>query len=484
MDARAVQRRALLGMLSLGGREAAGKVLGLAGGVVLARVLGPAAFGLFAMATVAVSVLAFLNDIGLGTALIRQPGEIRERQLDAVFTFQLALVSILAVALFLGAPGVARAYRAPELTWLLRALTGLLVLRSLRIVPVTIAERRLDYGPIALAEFAGQVAYWLVAVTAALVGLGVWSLALAVTALAGVEVVVLWRRTRWRPRLRFDWGPVRDNSRFGLLYKGHTAAAFVRDTLFSTLGGFAFGTVPVGYLTWAQQIAAAPMSLANVVSRVSYPALAQLQHDREAFGEMVEAGLKWTCRLTFPALAVLAGLAPWISSLVYGAKWVPALPALYLLVVDAALAVGGSLLRTSMYSLGGAGPVLRISLARMCVTWIAAVALVTAGRGFAALAGASALGTACALAMTVWAVRGLRGLHVMRATVRPAMSGVAVAILLALTGGSVIHGLASLGVMALVGAAAALLFNLWDDRSAVWSALRWMATRSACSPAP
>jgi hypothetical protein len=92
--------------------------------------------------------------------------------------------------------------------------------------------------------------------------------------------------------LRDLWGsPVRDHASFGLLYKGHTAAAFVKDTLFPALGGFAFGSVAVGYLTWAQQIAVGPLALTNVVSRVSYPALAQLQHDREAFGEMVATTL-------------------------------------------------------------------------------------------------------------------------------------------------------------------------------------------------
>jgi O-antigen/teichoic acid export membrane protein len=483
-DPAEVRSRALLGILSLGGREAAGKLLGLAGGIVLARLLEPAAFGLFAMATVAVAVLAFLNDVGLGTALIRQAGDIAARQLDAVFTFHLVLVSILAVALFLAAPIVARGYQMPDLTWLLRALTGLLVLRSLRTVPVIIAERRLAYRPLALAEFAGQVAYWLVAVAAALAGLDVWSLVLAVTALAAVEAVALYRRTEWRPRLSFDWSPVRDHASFGLLYKGHTAAAFVKDTLFPALGGFAFGSVAVGYLTWAQQIAVVPLALTNVVSRVSYPALARLQHDREAFGEMVATTLKWTCRFTFPALAVLGGLAPGITQLVYGPKWMPALPALYLLVADAALAVSSGVLRAAIYSQGRAGPVFKISLTWMLVTWITAAGLVAAGSGFVALAAASALGTALALAMTVWTVRDLGAMALARGAFRPAVSGVGVGILLHLTGPAVVHGVASLAMLALAGAGAALVVNVWDERSAAWGAARRLVTRSGRPSGP
>ena len=477
-DPGSVHARALRGVLSLGGREAAGKLIGLAGGIVLARLLEPGAFGLFAMATVAVGLLAFVNDVGLATSLIRQPGEVTRRELDAFYTFQLALVAASAIVLFLAAPAVASWYRVPELAWPVRALTGLLVLRSLRAVPVVLAERRLYYAPVALAELAGQSAYWITAVAAAWAGLAVWSLVLATTALAAVDLVVLWRQTGWAPRLALDWRPLRRHARFGVLYKGHTAAAFAKDALYPTLGGVAFGSTAVGYLTWAQQIAAVPLSLSNTISRVSYPALSQLQHDREAFGLMAATSLRWACRFTFPLLAVLVGLAPAIIDLVYGPRWLPALPALYVLAAEAVLAVGTGLLRTVVYSRDGAAPIFKISLAGMLVTWIAGAAAVAAGMGFAALAAASAAGTALALLSTACAARDhLRGVGVLRAIARPAVCAAAVAIALHLIGAELVRGIGSLAALAVAGAAAGLAANLWEERSGAREALRGLLAR-------
>jgi O-antigen/teichoic acid export membrane protein len=469
-----IQRRALQGILSLIGREAAGKLLGLAGGIVLARLLEPAAFGLFAIGLFVISVPAFLNDAGLGAAFIRRPGEASRRELDAVFTFQLALVLILAVLLFFAAPFVARGYGAPELTWLLRALTIVLVLRSLRLVPVIIAERRLDYGRVAVAEFAGQVGYWLAAVAAALAGFGVWSLALAMIALSGLDVAVLYARAGWRPRVQFDWSPIRGQVSFGLMYKSQAAAGFVRDMLFSALGGVAYGSVAVGYLTWAQQITWVPQPLTQVVCRVIYPALGKLHHDRAAFVETVEAALKWTCRLTLPALAVLAGLAPEIIELVYGPKWLPALPALYLLTVNMALGVGTGVLMTALYAQGRVGLALRISLASASMTWFTALGLVMAGAGFGALAAASTLGTALALAVLIGAVPDLPVRAIWRATRRSVLSAGGVGVALHLMAPVIVHGLASLAVLGIMSGAAVAAINVWDERSGALAAARWL----------
>ena len=476
-DAAFIQRQALHGILSLTGREVLGKLLGLAGGIVLARLLEPAAFGLFAIANFAVALCAFLKDFGLAAALVQAPGDIERRDLDALFSFQLVVVAVLAGVLFWMAPLIAGWYRAPELTWLLRALVVFLVVRSLRIVPVLIAERSLDYRSVAMAEIIGQVGYWVVVVAAALAGLGVWSLVLGVTALATAEIAALFVRVNWQPALQFDWRPIRAHAGFGLMYKGQAAASLVRESLVPALGGFAYGSLAVGYLTWAQQLALVPLALHRVVVRVIYPALARLRGDREAFVETVEATLKWTCRISFPALAVLAGLGPEIIQFLYGAKWLPALPALYLLVADMTLGIGTDVLMTVLYAQDRRAQALKISAGWTMVTWLTAFGLMMAGVGFTGLAAAYTLGTALALIALVSALRGVFPRAIIRIALGPLASATGIGAVLYVTAPAFVHGVASLMLFAAAGGAAALLINVWAERSTALAALRSLGHR-------
>src|SRR5207249_2849722 len=198
---------------------------------------------------------------------------------------------------------------------------------------------------------------------------------------------------------------------------------------------------------WAQQVAAVPHSVTQVVSRVSYPALAQLRDDRAAFVETVAAALKWTCAITLPALAVLTGLAPEIIRAVYGPKWLPALPVLYLLSVNTALGVGTAVLNTMLYAAGRAGLALRISLIWASVTWGAALVMVGVGAGFVGLAAASTLGTAVALVGMVRAASDLSATAAWKATRRSLLSAVCVGLALFLAAPLIVQGLTSLAAL-------------------------------------
>ncbi len=470
----AVGRRALSGVLNLVVREAAIKALAFGGGIVLARLLDPTAFGLFAVASFAVNLFALFSELGLGAAFIRRRDEVSQHELRALFTFQLVLVALLAVVLFLLAPLIAGIYSLPEAVWVIRALAVSLVLTSLRSVPVVVAERNLRYGPIALADVAGQTAYWLVAISAALADMGVWSLVWAVTASGLVGTAVLYLRTGWGPSLSFDWRPVWHSMRFGLMYQSQTAASFVKDTMIPALGGLIYGSAAVGYLTWAHQLAALPLLLTHLVARVSYPAFARLQHDPRAFTEMVLASLRWTCRVSFPAFAVLIGLSPQIIEYIYGPKWFPALSSLYVLYINMVLGVGTGILMAAVYSLGRAGTGLRIHASWAAATWLIALALAYAGMGFESLAWAYAMGTAAALTALVLTLRDLIPVVPSLAEVVrvPTIVGAITAATLYVLAPFIVHNWWSLAVLALAGGLAGLAANVWQDRAGALAAVR------------
>src|SRR5437764_10089730 len=81
-------------------RQLALKLLGLGGSVILARVLVPADFGLYALVGTVISFFNVVGDVGLGAAIIQQPEEPSEKQLRSVFTVQQLLASVVVLVIF------------------------------------------------------------------------------------------------------------------------------------------------------------------------------------------------------------------------------------------------------------------------------------------------------------------------------------------------------------------------------------------------
>jgi PST family polysaccharide transporter len=74
-------------------------------GVLLARLLTPADFGLIAMFSTCVSLIVGIQDLGLNQAIIQRP-MITKAQVSALFWLSLGFSVVLAVTLALSAPAI------------------------------------------------------------------------------------------------------------------------------------------------------------------------------------------------------------------------------------------------------------------------------------------------------------------------------------------------------------------------------------------
>ena len=70
---------------SMAGREVAVRLVSFVGSIILARLLDPVAFGLYAIALFVVQLCELFSRFGLGAAFVRQPGDLSVRDLAALF---------------------------------------------------------------------------------------------------------------------------------------------------------------------------------------------------------------------------------------------------------------------------------------------------------------------------------------------------------------------------------------------------------------
>ena len=361
-----LDRHAPRGMQALFGRQAAVQILTFAGGVVLARTLRPAEFGLYFIAAFLVNAVAALGDFGLGPSLIQRKEDVGEQDLRAAFTLQLTATSVL-VAIIVGiAPWLAAAYpHAPhETVWLVRALAFNFFLTTWRSVAFLQLERHLRFRRVALIEVVEALMFQGVAVVLALAGAGVWSFVCATIASGVAGTGLAWASARWRIGLAFDRERFRELLRFGVPYQAQMVLNSVGGWASIVLMGALFGPRGVGLITWASANGRKPSVFLDSVSRVAFPHLSRQQDEVERvertlaryLGSVLFAAAFWT------ALIVVA--APGLVPLVYTKRWTPAVPALMIFAVALVFDTVCSLFVVALNSRGRPTYVARVVLVR------------------------------------------------------------------------------------------------------------------------
>ena len=116
-----VHAKAKQGIKLLMGRQVAIQILTFAGGVVLARILGPSQFGLYIISLFLVNTFALLGDFGLAASFVQRKNDLTDRDLQVGFTLQQLLTSVVVVVILVSAPWLVHLYpKAPPQTALLQ----------------------------------------------------------------------------------------------------------------------------------------------------------------------------------------------------------------------------------------------------------------------------------------------------------------------------------------------------------------------------
>lgn len=302
--------------------------------LALAALLGPEAFGLWAIALAAVNTLATVTELGMVPALV-QRDEIGPKHRSAAWTVGLLRAAVLSAGLALAAPWVARLFDEPlAAPWIaLVALRPLVeATASVRLADL---QRALRFRGLFAVHGAGAVVETTVALGLALVFPGQGVRALVVGLLAGgvAYSIASYVAAPWRPSLRLAPDAARPLVRYG---RWVLASGIV-----STLGGVflqavisrRLGTEALGIYHLAMKVAFLPSELAStVVGAVTFPLFARLQANTRRAAGLFHRTLRRLAATLGPVHLALFLVAPFLVDLL-GARWADTVPTLRILLV-------------------------------------------------------------------------------------------------------------------------------------------------------
>ena len=294
----------------------------LAAGVVLARLLPPAEFGLAGLAMVLIAFATLVSELGLGIAVVqRRP--LTQRHLRAAFTVSLAMGIAAAAAVWLLADVLASLLRAPALPPLLRAMTLVFVFGAAGATARASLQRALDFRRLFAVDVASYgLGYAAVAVPMALGGYGAWSLVAGsvVQSALGAAIALACARHPLRPLLARR--ELRELCGFGAAATLNQVVNGIARNADNLLVGRLLGAAALGVYARAFNLMALPLAaVGDVMWHVLLPAMAEVRDDRARLGRAWLAAVQASTLAAAPLMAGLAAAAPSIAAGVYGPAW-------------------------------------------------------------------------------------------------------------------------------------------------------------------
>ena len=190
------------------------QAVGLAFGIVLGRLLTPEDYGMMAMISVFSLVATALQDSGFKVALANLPSP-RDEDYNSVFWFNIAVGLAMYAVLFAAAPLIGSYYNTPRVVPLCRDAFLSIVLASMGTAQSAWLFKNLRAKQQAKSSMAAVVASSCVGAAMAFVGMAYWSLATQGLVYVGLNTLLQWHYSPWRPSLRgVTFGPVRRMFRF------------------------------------------------------------------------------------------------------------------------------------------------------------------------------------------------------------------------------------------------------------------------------
>ena len=300
-------------------------VIGFTRSVILARLLFPEDFGLFALAFFFVRLLERVQMFGFTAAFIHKR-EHSQAEAAAHFILRLAAgLLVLGLALLL-APFLPRFYpKDPLLGPVIVVLAIIRLLTAFNATPKTILAKQLQFRRISFMKVAGSLLAFIWAIWLARAGYGIWALVAQEASLILIDFVGLWLLKRpWSPSFKTNRVTLRYYFQFGKYQFVTQNIALLLDTFDDFWIGTFLGSRALGFYAKSYEFARYPRAVVGEpISNVFFPAFARLQNNREQLSQAFFRVASLLVRTGFLFASLFVLITPQFIQLFLGEKWLP-----------------------------------------------------------------------------------------------------------------------------------------------------------------
>lgn len=300
---------------------------------ILSRLLDPVAFGLVALASVFINLMALVEEQGMADAVVQRV-DLEPEHLDTAFWVSVGLGVGLAIAIGVTSTFIADVVNEPDVGPILAWLSLSLVFAGLSSVQRAVLTREMRFASLTIRKLVSVVVGGIAGVSAAFAGLGAWSLVVEILTRQGVSVIVLWTASGWRPGIRFSRRHFRELFSFGSSVLGFKLLRFGERRIDNLMIGSLIGATALGFYVVAYRLLNLLINITtSVIGSVAFPVFSRIQANSEQIRRAYYKAIKLTALVSFPAFLGVIAVAPEATRLVFGSQWDASVPAMRVLAI-------------------------------------------------------------------------------------------------------------------------------------------------------
>ncbi len=217
-------------------------------------------------------------------------------------------------------------------TLVIQVLAISVLLGSLRNIGTMYFTKELEFSKLVILRTSSEIVTFCITVTLAFMYRSVWALVFG--RLGGVVsgFVLSYVMHPYRPRLSFDLAKARELWGFGKHLFGMTILRFLYMHGDDVFLGKMLGATALGFYQQAFKIGTmVSTEIGGKIQTVAFPVYSKLQDNVAKLRSGYFKVINTTTLIVFPVAGGLIALAPEITEVVFGAKWLPMVPAMRIL---------------------------------------------------------------------------------------------------------------------------------------------------------
>ena len=296
--------------------------------IVLARLLSPDDYGVLGLTAIFTTICTALINGGFSSALIRKK-DVTDADYNTAFIVNLCMSLLLYVVIFFCAPAIARFFNRAELVALTRISSLGMIVGALAMVQRTRLTKRIDFKTQTKITLIASISSGVLGIVMAVLDFGVWALIAQHLSYQVLGTILLWYFNKWMPKLRFSKQSFHDLFGFGWKMMLSVLLDNIWKELYQVIVGKFYSPATLGQYTRAKQFSKFFSSnLTNVIQRVTYPVLSNIQDDKTRMVAAYRRIIKTTMFVTAIGMFFLGAISEPLLYCLIGPKWHDA--ALYL----------------------------------------------------------------------------------------------------------------------------------------------------------
>jgi len=379
------------GVSWLGGLKVVSRAIAFGKTAVLARVLVPAQFGLFGIASLVLELLEILTETGINVILTQEKRDI-EDYINTAWIVSIIRGFLIAGAILVASPIIVYFFNSPNSRGLLYLMSVVPAIRGFINPAVVKFVKDLKFKKEFIFRFSIFIFDTLVALSLALVTHSASSLIYGLIAGAILETTLSHIIVNPRPKITFDKEKFRDIINRGKWLTGAGVFNYFFQHGDDIVVGRLLGTYPLGIYQVAYRISTLPITeVSDVVGKVALPVYVKISSDRGRLLTAFKKTLIGVILLVVPFGVLLFLFPREIILFILGPNWIEGENVLKILAIFGALKAITNTFFAVLLSLGKQKYVTLITFVGIAGLGISILPLVKAygilGAGISALIG-------------------------------------------------------------------------------------------------